>query len=102
MHPLDINFIAVAWIAGSVLMLPLLALTARFGFVPLVESIADARAAGKAPYFSAADERRIAGIERRLAALAAAVERESAFRAAAQPLGRSPHAAGATGGRPAH
>jgi hypothetical protein len=100
---IDVNFIAAAWIGGSLLMLPLLALTARFGFVPLVDAIAEARAAGRVS--SPADERRVAGIERRLAALASTVDGIAAhgepFRAAGQPLGRSPHT-GAAGGRPAH
>ena len=69
MHTSDITLIAALWLGSSVLMLPLLALTARFGLVPLVEAVADMRAAGRTPR-SAALERRLATVERALAELA--------------------------------
>ena len=74
MHNSDITLIAALWLGSSVLMLPLLAFTARFGLVPLVEAVADLRAAGRTPR-SAALERRVAGLERTLAELASATSR---------------------------
>ena len=84
----NITLIAVAWLGSSLLMLPLLAFTARFGLVPLVDAVADARAARRDP----ALERRIATLELRLAELSAAGR--------AHPRPR--YAAGATVGHPAH
>ena len=122
MHNLNITLIAVVWLGSSIVALPLLAFTARFGLVPLVEAVAEVRAAGRAPLLPHAAELRIAGIERGLAALAASVERIAETRAAAAlpspaahlPGGQSTHiaaqllgadshlAAGVGDGHPAH
>ncbi|MFL5385052.1 MAG: hypothetical protein ACJ8GN_21230 [Longimicrobiaceae bacterium] len=87
----DITLIAVAWLGSSLLVLPLLAFTARFGLVPLVEAVADARAAGRAPRDPAL-EQRIATLELRLAELSSA----------SRAQGRPRYTAGATVGHPAH
>lgn len=87
----DITLIAVAWLGSSLLMLPLLAFTARFGLVPLVDAVTELRAAGRARRDPAL-ERRIATLELRLAELSAAGR--------AHPRPR--YAAGATVGHPAH
>ena len=71
MHNPDITLIAALWLGSSVLMLLLLAFTARFGLVPLVQAVAEVRAAGRTPR-NAALERRVAGLERTLAELASA------------------------------
>jgi hypothetical protein len=70
----DIVLVAAVWLGSSVLMLPLLAFTARFGLVPLVEAVAEVRAAGRAPR-AAALERRLAHLERTLAELASTTTR---------------------------
>jgi len=92
MHNPDITFIAAAWLGSSLLMLPLLAFTARFGLVPLVDAFAELRAAGRDRRADAALERRLATLELRLAEVSAARP--------AQPRPR--HTAGATLGHPAH
>jgi len=91
MHNLDITLIAVAWLGSSLLMLPLLAFTARFGLVPLVDAVAELRAAGRARRDPVL-ERRLATLELRLAELSAASR--------AQPRPR--YTAGAAVGHPAH
>jgi hypothetical protein len=100
MHNPDLTLIVFAWLACSALMLPLLAFTARFGLVPLVKSVAEARSAGRAPRANPALEQRLAAVELQLAALASSVDRIANARAALP--GRSSHPAGATGGHPAH
>ncbi|HET7231697.1 MAG TPA: hypothetical protein VFJ16_16925 [Longimicrobium sp.] len=80
MHTLDIPLIAAVWLGSSIVALPLLAFTARFGLVPLVEAVAEARAAGRAPCPSDAAEARLARMERAMAALAARVDRIAAAR----------------------
>ena len=87
----DLTLIAVAWLGSSLLMLPLLAFTARFGLVPQVEAVADMRAAGRARREPAL-EQRIATLELRLAELSAA----------GRAQGRPRYTAGATVGHPAH
>ena len=89
----DFTLIAVAWLGSSLLMLPLLAFTARFGLVPLVDAITELRAAGRDRRANAALEQRLATLERRLAELHGA-------KPAPQPRPR--YAAGATVGHPAH
>jgi hypothetical protein len=89
MHNPDITLIAVAWLGSSLLMLPLLAFTARFGLVPLVEAAAELRAAGRTARTHTALERRLATLELRLAELSAAPTRPR-------------HNSGATLGHPAH
>lgn len=96
MHHPDLALIAIAWLASGALMLPLLAFAARFGLVPLVESVAEARAAGRAPRANPALEQRLAAVELRLDALALAADR------ALELPGRSSQPAGAAGGHPAH
>lgn len=111
MHNSDITFIAVAWFGSSLLALPLLAFVARFGLLPLVEAVSDLRAAGRARQTrNSAIEKRLAGIERGLASLAASIDRMAEANAARParpaaatvPLADSPHTAGATRGHPAH
>lgn len=91
MHDLDLTLIAIAWLESALLMLPLLAFTARFGLVPLVDAVAELRAAGCARRDPAL-ERRLATLELRLAELSPADR--------AHPRPR--HPAGAADGRPAH
>lgn len=70
---LDLTSIAAIWMGGSVLMVALAGLTARFGLVPLLDSVARLRAAGRAQ--AAAPDARLEALERRLAELARAVDR---------------------------
>lgn len=66
---MDLTTVALAWIAGSVLIVPLTGLAARFGLRPLVLAVARLRAAGRE------DGGAQAGLEEQVAELAAAVER---------------------------
>jgi hypothetical protein len=110
MHNLNLTAIAIAWLGSSLVALPLLAFTARYALVPLVESVAVVRAAGKAPRSAALLEQRLAGLELGLAALHARIgpiaHASGEARAGAAPLGLaavgSPIRAGADGGHPAH
>ncbi|HEU4559953.1 MAG TPA: hypothetical protein VFS20_19040 [Longimicrobium sp.] len=109
MQTSDLTFIALAWLGSSIIALPLLAFAARFGLVPLLEAVADLHAAGRAPRQPTDIERRLAGVERGLASLAASIDRIAASRsarpawtAAAVPLADSLHTTGATRGHPAH
>jgi hypothetical protein len=78
--------------------------------VPLVESVAVARAAGQARPSAALLEQRLAGLERDMAALTVSVARITVASAAVEPGARSPRlvaggsstTAGVTGGHPAH
>lgn len=65
---MDATSVALAWIAGAVLIVPLTGLTARFGLRPLVDAVARLRRAGSED--AVAEE-----MEERMAVLAAAVER---------------------------
>ena len=94
MHNLNITVILAIWLAGSIVALPLLAFTARFGLVPLVEAVAEVRSAGRAPLLPHAAELRIAGIEHGLAALTATVERIAQTRIAALPYPAAAHLPG--------
>lgn len=110
MHNLNFTAIAIAWFGSSLVALPLLAWTARYGLVPLVESVAVVRAAGQAPRSAAVLEQRLAGLERGLAALAISVERIAPASADARTdaatlslaAGGSSIDGGADGGHPAH
>lgn len=74
--------IAALWIAGAVLMIPLLGVTARWGLRPLVDAVARLRQTRR-------DERtdrleaRVASLSRAVEQLGAALDRERA------PAGRS-------------
>ncbi|HET7462938.1 MAG TPA: hypothetical protein VFJ82_16920 [Longimicrobium sp.] len=108
MHNLNFTAIAIAWLGSSLLALPLLAFTARYGLAPLVESVAVVRAAGQGPRSAAMLEQRLAVLERGLAALNLSAERVAAS-GAMQPgagtpglaAGGSSTEAGADGGHPA-
>jgi len=112
MHNLNFTAIAIAWLGSSLLALPLLAFTARYGLVPLVESVAVVRAAGQGPRSAAVLERRLAGLERGLAALSVHVQRAAGAAgtsavstiSATDPAlaGGSSLEAGVDGGHPAH
>jgi hypothetical protein len=65
----ELATVALAWIAGSVLIVPLTGLAARFGLCPLVLAVARLRAAGRE------DDGAPSGLEEEVAGLAAAVER---------------------------
>lgn len=110
MHTSQITFITAAWLGSSIIAMPLLAFAARFGLVPLLEAVADLRAAGRAPRQPTGIEQRLAGIERGLASLATTVDRFAASNtartpwpaASTVPLADSLHTTGATRGHPAH
>ena len=68
----DLPALLGVWIAGVLLLVPICALAARWGLVPVLHAVARLRAAGRgAPE---ADER-FAGVEAQLRALGAAVDR---------------------------
>jgi hypothetical protein len=79
---LDLTSLAAIWMGGSILLVPLAGLTARWGLRPLVDSVARMRAAG-APA-DAGLEARFAAMERRMEEMARAVDR-----IADEPRGRS-------------
>ena len=73
---IDLTAISAIWMGGSVLLVPLAGLTARFGIKPLLDSVARVRAAGHGG--EAADlEARFDAMERGLRDLARSVERLS-------------------------
>ncbi len=75
MPDFDVNLtvLAALWMGGSVLLVPLAGLTARFGLKPVLDSVARVRAAGRGDF--AALERRFEVLERGLDELTRAVDR---------------------------
>lgn len=107
MHNLNFTAIAIAWLGSSLIALPLLAWTARYGLVPLVESVAVVRAAGQGPRHAALLEQRLAVLERGLAALNAGAPSAAASAGIqasdmVRTADESSITAGADGGHPAH
>ncbi|HEV2734068.1 MAG TPA: hypothetical protein VGV85_04480 [Longimicrobiaceae bacterium] len=70
----DLTALAAIWMGGSVILVPLAGITARYGIRPLLDSVARLRAAG-APGESEALEGRFAALERGLDDLSRAVDR---------------------------
>lgn len=70
----DLTALAAIWMGGSVILVPLAGLTARYGIRPLLDSVARLRAAGTRPETEAL-EGRFAALERGLDDLARAVDR---------------------------
>ena len=68
----DVTAMLAIWIAGVLLLVPVLGLAARFGLRPVLDSVARMRAAGRA---GPGDEERLAGLEEQFRALSGAVER---------------------------
>lgn len=66
---LDWNTIIGVWIAGAVLMVPLVALSVRFALVPLLDALARVRAAQVAHNWEDQANVRFARLERRVADL---------------------------------
>lgn len=71
----DLTALAAIWMGGSVLLVPLAGITARYGIRPLLDSVARMRAAGVARSETEALEGRFAALERGLDDLARAVDR---------------------------
>lgn len=55
--PVDLATVALAWITGAVLLVPLTGLTARFGLRPLVGAVTRMRRAGGSAETEALEER---------------------------------------------
>ncbi len=70
----DLTALAAIWMGGSVILVPLAGLTARYGIRPLLESVARLRAAGRGGDAEAL-EGRFAALERGMDDLARAVDR---------------------------
>ncbi|MEW5928802.1 MAG: hypothetical protein AB1941_15175 [Gemmatimonadota bacterium] len=70
----DLTALAAIWMGGSVLLVPLAGITARYGIRPLLDSVARLRAAGARPDTEAL-EGRFAALERGLDDLGRAVDR---------------------------
>lgn len=70
----DLTALAAIWMGGSVILVPLAGITARYGIRPLLDSVARLRAAGPRAE-SEALEGRFAAMERSLDDLARAVDR---------------------------
>jgi hypothetical protein len=70
----DLTALAAIWMGGSVLLVPLAGITARYGIRPLLDSVARLRAAGARPDTEAL-EGRFAALERGVDDLARAVDR---------------------------
>jgi hypothetical protein len=66
---IDFNTIIGLWMAGAVLMVPLVALSVRFAVVPLLDSVARLRAARVARDWEDHANVRFARLERRVADL---------------------------------
>jgi hypothetical protein len=81
----DVTAMLAIWIAGVLLLVPVLGIAARLGLRPVLDSVARMRAAGRAD--SGAEER-LAGLEEQFRALSGAVEKLTEAlerRGAAQP-----------------
>lgn len=76
---LDLTTIAIVWLAGSVILIPLLIMAVRFAIVPLLEVISRSRS-GLATS-SPPDEARLSRIEEHLAQLARDIDRLTAVAA---------------------
>lgn len=73
----DIVTVVAIWMGGVILLVPLMALTARFGIAPLLDAVARLRAAGSGGAergYGEMDER-FATLEARVVALSRAVAR---------------------------
>lgn len=70
----DLTALAAIWMGGSVILVPLAGLTARYGIRPLLDSVARLRAAGHRGDAEAL-EGRFAALERGLDDLSRAVDR---------------------------
>jgi hypothetical protein len=70
----DLTALAAIWMGGSVILVPLAGLTARYGIRPLLDSVARLRAAGGRGEAEAL-EGRFAALERGMDDLARAVDR---------------------------
>jgi hypothetical protein len=70
----DLTALAAIWMGGSVILVPLAGITARYGIRPLLDSVARLRAAGARPETEAL-EGRFEALERGLEDLARAVDR---------------------------
>ncbi|HYJ78070.1 MAG TPA: hypothetical protein VEW03_00510 [Longimicrobiaceae bacterium] len=68
----DVTAMLAIWIAGVLLLVPVLGLAARLGLRPVLDSVARVRAAGRADPEA---EERLTGLEDQFRALAGAVER---------------------------
>ncbi len=74
----DLTLITAIWMGGSVLLVPLAGLTARYGLKPLLDSVARMRAADRSAGNEAELDVRFAAVERRLRDLAQSVDRLAA------------------------
>lgn len=74
----DLTMIAAIWMGAALLMVPLVGLTARFGFKPLLDSVARMRASDRATRDQAEQDARYAALERRVRELTRAVDRLNA------------------------
>jgi hypothetical protein len=72
---LDLTTVAAIWMGGLVLLVPLIGLTLRFGFVPFLESLARVRAAWARDPASVDTAERLGDVEARLGELCRDVER---------------------------
>lgn len=70
----DLTLIAAIWMGGSILLVPLAGLAARFGLKPLLDSVARVRAAGRDDRAEALASR-VRALETGLDELARAVDR---------------------------
>lgn len=70
----DLTALAAIWMGGSVLLVPLAGITARYGIRPLLESVARVRAAGARGHVEVL-ESRFAAMEQGLDDLSRAVDR---------------------------
>ena len=84
---LDLTTIAIAWIGGSLLLMPLLLLTIRSGVLPLLAAVERVRE--KRAWRGAGMERRLERTEAQLARLSAELEQ---LRHTARASSVSPHA----------
>lgn len=66
---LDLNFLFGLWMAGAVIMVPLIAATVRFALVPLLDAVTRMRAVQTARRSEHETEERFVRLERRLADL---------------------------------
>lgn len=65
---LNLTSLALVWLAGSLILLPLMILTVRLAVLPLIETISRPRAAGAA-------EQRISRLEQKVGQLSHELER---------------------------
>lgn len=85
---MDLGILVAIWVAGAVLMIPLLGLSARFGLVPLLDAVSRLRHAAHSREVDEETAARVAHLEMRLSQLRETVARMATERGAREAQAR--------------